>query len=671
MPPNSHDVGLPTPSTATKPTDPRSMTTGNNRAGTPAGTIRSGSGGGSSVSSPPGIRGGRRLGRTTPTVPIGTPLRRCRRPPTTSAERARRGPRRCDARQPTGAAGAVPEKSSRRSGGEKRPCARPPPMRPTAGSRCSRRVPGSTWRCPPTCRWRSWCRWCWSWSASRCSACVPCRGGCPEWPGGPLPAEATLTELGVLDGELLRLAPEGPAPASPVFDDPVDALAATRPRPLPAIGGSGRGRCSRWHLPPRQCWRGAAGRHPDAGRGGRGAGRGGRRGPGGSPGPPSRRAATADRCIRPRAQPRWRPSRSGARRDGRRCPPPVEQRSCCWPPRRRAPRPRWPRSRCVWWLRCSSASSWQPYLWGWPPSWSCGSASPPPPRPRPSVRSAWSSAPCCRGLRCDSPGCPVRSFRPTGASSWTPTTARTCCRPTSSRNGPTWPAATSPGWSADAPCHGRCRAAGSRAGGWAGPVFATVVVRGARPPRAQLRRPGPGPHAAGERVAAGDRARCPGGRAPGTAFGLGIAGSPARRAAAAPRSRSAAAPRWLPRLPPGGRPVGRSAHRRRDPAGIRDDGPVPAGHGACETGGVRVVTALRAHRGAGPRRGRPVAAPGRRRASGGRPPAGAAHRGSPSATALHPSPRLTADARRRRPPPPSPAARGALGWPPAAACSSL
>jgi type VII secretion integral membrane protein EccD len=45
--------------------------------------------------------------------------------------------------------------------------------------------------------------------------------------GGPLPAGATLGELDVLDGELLRIAPEGTAPVPPVFDDPVDALAAT------------------------------------------------------------------------------------------------------------------------------------------------------------------------------------------------------------------------------------------------------------------------------------------------------------------------------------------------------------------------------------------------------------------------------------------------------------
>ena len=44
--------------------------------------------------------------------------------------------------------------------------------------------------------------------------------------GGPLPPDATLGELGVLDGELLRLGPAAPAPPPPVFDDPVDALAA-------------------------------------------------------------------------------------------------------------------------------------------------------------------------------------------------------------------------------------------------------------------------------------------------------------------------------------------------------------------------------------------------------------------------------------------------------------
>ena len=37
---------------------------------------------------------------------------------------------------------------------------------------------------------------------------------------------ATLDDIGVLDGELLRLGPAAPPPPAPVFDDPVDALAA-------------------------------------------------------------------------------------------------------------------------------------------------------------------------------------------------------------------------------------------------------------------------------------------------------------------------------------------------------------------------------------------------------------------------------------------------------------
>ncbi|HWM58878.1 MAG TPA: EsaB/YukD family protein, partial [Pseudonocardia sp.] len=45
--------------------------------------------------------------------------------------------------------------------------------------------------------------------------------------GGPLPPERSLRELGVLDGELLRIAPAGPPPPAPVLDDPVDAVAAT------------------------------------------------------------------------------------------------------------------------------------------------------------------------------------------------------------------------------------------------------------------------------------------------------------------------------------------------------------------------------------------------------------------------------------------------------------
>jgi WXG100 protein secretion system (Wss), protein YukD len=45
--------------------------------------------------------------------------------------------------------------------------------------------------------------------------------------GGTLPSNRSLRDLGVLDGEVLRIAPAGAGPAPPIFDDPVDALAAT------------------------------------------------------------------------------------------------------------------------------------------------------------------------------------------------------------------------------------------------------------------------------------------------------------------------------------------------------------------------------------------------------------------------------------------------------------
>lgn len=58
-------------------------------------------------------------------------------------------------------------------------------------------------------------------------------GGVPQpWrfcgpAGGPLPVEATLAGLGVLDGELLHLGPRRDPLPLPVFDDPADALAAS------------------------------------------------------------------------------------------------------------------------------------------------------------------------------------------------------------------------------------------------------------------------------------------------------------------------------------------------------------------------------------------------------------------------------------------------------------
>ena len=51
--------------------------------------------------------------------------------------------------------------------------------------------------------------------------------------GAPAPG-ATLDEIGVLDGELLRLGPAASPPPAPVFDDPVDALAALTARPAEA-----------------------------------------------------------------------------------------------------------------------------------------------------------------------------------------------------------------------------------------------------------------------------------------------------------------------------------------------------------------------------------------------------------------------------------------------------
>lgn len=40
--------------------------------------------------------------------------------------------------------------------------------------------------------------------------------------GVPLPSGHNLRELGVLDGDLVRIAPDGPGPPPPVFDDPVE-----------------------------------------------------------------------------------------------------------------------------------------------------------------------------------------------------------------------------------------------------------------------------------------------------------------------------------------------------------------------------------------------------------------------------------------------------------------
>jgi type VII secretion integral membrane protein EccD len=52
--------------------------------------------------------------------------------------------------------------------------------------------------------------------------------------GAELPPQATLAELGILDGDLLRLRRRAEAPPPPVFDDPVDAVAEV----VPALDGA-------------------------------------------------------------------------------------------------------------------------------------------------------------------------------------------------------------------------------------------------------------------------------------------------------------------------------------------------------------------------------------------------------------------------------------------------
>lgn len=58
--------------------------------------------------------------------------------------------------------------------------------------------------------------------------------------GAELPPHATLGELGVLDGDLLRLRRRAEAPPPPIFDDPVDAVAEVVP-PLDGTSGSWAG----------------------------------------------------------------------------------------------------------------------------------------------------------------------------------------------------------------------------------------------------------------------------------------------------------------------------------------------------------------------------------------------------------------------------------------------
>src|SRR4051795_7743827 len=74
MPPKSHDVGLSTPMTTMKPTEPSTMTSGSRRISGDEGVARGISGGASRWTSPEGTSGGaRRAARRKTRVPTGDP----------------------------------------------------------------------------------------------------------------------------------------------------------------------------------------------------------------------------------------------------------------------------------------------------------------------------------------------------------------------------------------------------------------------------------------------------------------------------------------------------------------------------------------------------------------------------------------------------------------------
>ena len=230
------------------------------------------------------------------------------------------------------------------------------PRRAYCRSRCWPRPAGSTSRCPPTCRWPSWCRW--SGAARRARA----RGRGPEpWrltgaAGGPLPPDATLDELGVLDGELLRL---GPRPRR--RRRRCSTTRWTRwprwPRRPPSRTGGGA---------PWSCWsascrgRAAAGRHArrrDSGAlprgravalGGLARGRGARcaAAPLRRADEPARRGTRTRRGAGPGRSARCPWPRRPA---GPPLPGPPAPAHCCSPRSRPAPPRRSARSPCGWW----------------------------------------------------------------------------------------------------------------------------------------------------------------------------------------------------------------------------------------------------------------------------------------------------------------------------------
>ena len=332
MPPNSHDVGLRAPSTTMNPTDADQHRPAAAAApACPAGTTRSGSGGGSSTSSPPGRAAASAPAappRPSPPLPAFPAIDEfVRTAPPAASGAAMLGSR-------PGRLGAVSEKSRCTSGGG-------PPGWPRADRYCRLTVLAPRGRVDVALPGRrpgrpSWCRWCWSWSASPRRAGRRGRGGCSGTAGGPLPAAATLDELGVLDGELLRLAPD-------VRRRPPRRSSTTRSTRWPRrsrTAGAAPAPLRRRRAGPLAC--GRRGRAARRGRARFGALRRCR-------GPAAVAAVAGGRVARPARRPVFGPRVAAA---GRRCvlaaaagwaAVPGCRRgaaACCWPPRRRRGRRR-------------------------------------------------------------------------------------------------------------------------------------------------------------------------------------------------------------------------------------------------------------------------------------------------------------------------------------------
>ena len=393
MPPKSHEVGLSTPRTTTKPTEASTMTSGSRRGSSPVGAVRGSSGGASSASSPPGIggagsRGPRRTtcvptpspspsrlgGTARPDLPVRrTPVRRAghtKEPITrTGHDRPRSagtsGGGRGGERARGGRPGTIEwPATARRPGRRGPPRRRPSPCRPRSeeaspvtrvsvlapGTRADLALPGDVpvaellpvlveltgADAPPA-------------PATAYGEHTPVRSadraagtGWTLAPLGQAPADPrrTSTGSGVLDGDQLVLRRRDDAAPAPLYDDVVDAVAESTPASYRPVG--------RRLGPPDRARRGGDGGHGDARRPAR---RGARSRDGRRPGDrrgrgrrrPGRRGARRPRAAPgPPAGPRRRPRRPRRRRgrgvrarrrpgDARqpRCSPPTG-RTCCW-----------------------------------------------------------------------------------------------------------------------------------------------------------------------------------------------------------------------------------------------------------------------------------------------------------------------------------------------------